>query len=100
MQLDLRTTRITEAEHLRDFIECFSCRVINRPAQDAVFIESADLDKQGVSAADDQGNIRLDLEIAGEKWRKQMAFEMVDGEIRFGETERETLGDGSTDHER
>ena len=44
--LDLRAARITEAEHLCDFIECFARGVIHRPAQDAVIIERAHLDQQ------------------------------------------------------
>ena len=28
-----------------------------------------------------------------EKWREQMAFEMIDGELRFAKTDREAFSD-------
>ena len=37
---------------------------------------------------------------AGEKGRKQMAFKMIDREIRFPETKGEALGERGADHER
>ena len=45
-----------------------------------------------MSAANDQRNVRPDFGFT-EKWREQMALEMIDREIRFAETDREALCD-------
>jgi hypothetical protein len=58
------------------------------------------LDEQSVAAAHDQGNVRLNRLSAPEKRRKQMAFEMVDGEIWLGEAKGQPFGKRGTDQER
>jgi hypothetical protein len=62
--------------------------------------DAAHLDEQSVAAAHDQGNVRLNCLSVPEKRRKQMAFEMVDGEIRFGEAQGQPFGKRGTDQER
>src|SRR5437763_5146916 len=91
---------MTVPEHLRHFVERFARRIIHRPAEDAVLPNAAHIDEERVSSTDDQRDVRLDLEIPGEKWREQVALQMVNREIRLSETNRETLCDRRTDHER
>src|SRR5205814_698172 len=98
--LNLRTTGITEAEHLRHFIERLASSVIHRPAEDAVPPNAAHIDEERVPSADDERHVRLDFKIRGKKWREQVALQVIHREIRFSETNRETLCDRRTDHER
>ena len=61
---DLRAARITESEHLRDFVERFAGRVIDRAAEDAIIAHAAHLNEQSVAAADDERNVRLHAVVA------------------------------------
>ena len=96
---DFRSARITESEQLRDFVERFAGRVVHRSAKNAVVVHAAHFHQQSVAAAHDQRNVPLDL-IAAEKRRKQMAFQMINGEIRFARAHRETLCNRRADHQR
>jgi len=105
-------------QHLRHLVECFTCRVIHGAAENFVVGESAYLHQKGVTAAYDQRNIRFDGEgspvfqavfairhrqdarATSEKWRKQMAFEMIDCEIRPPKAKCEAFRHRCTNHER
>src|SRR6266404_8651440 len=106
---NFRSARITEPEHLRYLVESFTGCVINRSTDDLIIAKRAHQNRHGVSAADDEGEVRTNGNILTptlslrERWsllpdgekvrmrgflrkkkrRKQMTFEMVDREIRF-----------------
>jgi hypothetical protein len=97
---DLGPAGIAEPQQFRHLVECLAGRVVHRAAKDAVLINPADFNEQRMSAAYDERNVRLDLVIAAEKRGKQMAFEMVNGQVRPASAEGEPLGDGRADHQR
>src|SRR6266404_1806657 len=99
MVLDFRSARITEAKQLRDFVERFAGGVINRSPNDLVIADAPNKNGHCVAAADYQRNVCPNFFFAEER-RKQMTFEVIDREIRFAETDRETFRDRRADHER
>ena len=98
--LHFRPTGITKPEHLRHLIERLPRRVVHGPAKDPVIAECPHFHQQRVPAAHDQRHVRRDGKIPGEKRRQQVPFEMIDREIRFPKSERETFGSGRSDHQR
>src|ERR1700736_1125978 len=90
MFLNLGPARVTKSEKLRNFVERFAGRIVHGSANDPVIAQRTNKGRHVMSATDDERNIRFSLRLA-EKWREQMAFEMIDAEIRFAEPNRETL---------
>ena len=58
MFFNLRTAGIAESEHLRDFVERFAGRIIDRAANQSVMTELSNQDQDGVSTTDDERNVR------------------------------------------
>src|SRR3979411_2997731 len=100
MFFNLGTTGITEPEQLLAFIDRFARSIIDGAASQSIIAQPTYLDRHRMSAADNQRDVRFDLKIAIEKRREQMAFEMIDREIRFAETDRETFRNRCADHQR
>ena len=92
MFFDLRSSRITESEKFGDFVERFAGGVVHRSADQLIIAETAHEDRHRMPAADDERDIWFDLAIA-EKWREQMAFEMIDCEVRLAKANGQTFGD-------
>ncbi len=97
--LHLRSARITKSQQLGHFVERLPGRVINRPAEDAILVHTADFHEQRMTAAHDQRHIRLDLKIPAEEGRKQVAFKVIDRQVRPAGAEREAFCDRGPDHQ-
>ena len=96
---NLRSARITEPEHLSDFIESLAGSVVQGASDDFVISDRANQNGYGVSAAHDQRDIRGDVRFV-EKGGEEMALQMIDGEIGLVQSEGQALRDRRADHER
>src|SRR6266540_3256062 len=100
---NFRTTRITEPEHLGYFIERLASGIIHRARNDLVITKRMHANQHGVPAAHNERNVRSDFVVmiyATQKRGQQMAFEMVDREIRLAKTDGQSLGNRCAYHER
>src|SRR3984893_4410171 len=97
MFLDFRPARITESQQLRNLVESFTCRVVDRAANGLIVAHAANEDRHCMAAADHESDVRFNFDLV-KKWREQMTFEMIDREIRFSESDRESLRDRSANH--
>src|ERR1700736_2486664 len=99
MFLNLGPARVTKSEKLRNFVERFAGGIVHGSANNPVIAQRTNKGRHGMSATDDERNIRFNPRLA-EKWREQMAFEMVDAEIRLSKTDRQAFRNRRTDHKR
>src|SRR5437762_6777657 len=81
--IDVRSSRIGQPEELANFVECFARSVVPGLPEQTVLAKACHVDEQRVAAANHQSNGRPDAASRSKKWRKEMAFEMIDGEKRL-----------------
>lgn len=96
--VDKDAARVAEAEEFGRFVESLAGGVVERAAEELVSAETFDIEKQGVAPADDERGVRRDG-VPTEKWREQMALDMVHGEESFSRAEREAFGERGSDEQ-
>ena len=90
-----RPTRIRQLKEFGDLVETFTRCVIKGSAEHVMIQFAADVDQEGVAAADNQRNVRLELQeprlgrIAGDPGRIQVGLMMMDAVERFPQHEGE-----------
>lgn len=103
--IHFRASGVGETDQLGDFVEAFAGGVIEGGAEDAVLKFVADLDEEGVTAADDEGDIGDKAveaspgRIAFDPRRVEVSFVVVNSEKRAVEGEGEGLSAFEADHE-
>src|ERR1700736_3061571 len=97
MFLDFRPARITESQQLRNLVESFTCRVVDRAANDLIVAHAANEDRHCMPAADHESDVRFNFDLV-KKWREQMTFEMIDREVWLAQSDRQTLRDRRANH--
>ena len=93
---DARPAGIPKAEQLGGLVESFTRGVVNRGAEAFVVSDAMDGDKLGVSAGNQQQQVR-ESELIGQSRGEGMAFEVVDGEQRFARSPGERFCAGQPD---
>ena len=87
---------IAEAEEFGGFVEGLAGGVVEGAAEELVFSEAFDIQKQSVTATDDECGVGWDG-VAPEERREQVALDVVHGEEGFGRTKGQALGEGRSD---
>ena len=87
---------IAEAEEFGGFVEGLAGGVVEGAAEEFVFSEAFDIQKQSVTAADDQRGVGRDG-VAPEERREQMALDVVHGEESFCRAEGQAFGQRGSD---
>lgn len=87
---------IAEAEEFGGFVECLAGGVVEGAPEELVFSEAFDIQKQSVTAADDERGVGRDG-VASEERREQVTLDVVDSEEGFGRTQGQPLGERGSD---
>ena len=80
--VDLCAAGIADAQKLRDFIKCLACGIVQGSAEKSVSPEPFDIKKERVTSTHHQCRVRWNFFLT-EKWREQMAFDVVDRQKRL-----------------
>lgn len=95
----VRSAGVGETEHFGDFVKGLARGIVERAAELKVGGGGIDPQQQGVTAGDDQRDVRRHLR-QGDEGREQMAFEVVDGEKWFAQGAGHGFCGGVADEER
>ena len=82
--LEVRASGIRQPQELRGLVESLARRIIDRLPEHPVIAEGTDIDQQGVSPGNQQGQERKLRRIRLEHGSHQMSFQMMDTDRRAG----------------
>lgn len=91
-------TGVTEAEELSPFIEGFTGSIVEGFTEKVVLPILNDPEEEGVTAADDKGDVLGDG-VAAKEWGKQMSLDVIDGEERLIGADGKAFCKSHTDEE-
>lgn len=94
--LDLRATRITQTDELRDLVESLSCSVVDGLAKHPMLAETAGMDEHGMSARNHQRHECFWIELRG----IEMRFHVMDRDECFSETQCKSACGRNTHQQR
>src|SRR5262249_53762740 len=104
MLFNFRATWITESQHFGNFVECLARSIVNGVADELIIRQATNNDQHGVSAANDERHIWLDVAVAlffdAKKRRQKMSLEMIDTQVPFAETDCQSFRNRRTYHQR
>ena len=96
---DFRAAGVGEAEEAGDLVESLAGGVVDGSADDRVVADAADMDEEGVSAGNDEGEVWRRWGVGIEEGGEEVALHVIDGEEGFAGGEGEGLGHGVADEE-
>ena len=96
--LDGGTTRVAEPQHLRDLVEGFAQRIVDRGAEPPIAPYILDDQKLAVTARHQQQQVGK-IHVVGQPGGQRVAFEMVDRDQRQPMDEAEGLGGDEAHHQ-